>query len=305
MVDEEQLFLFDQIRTNSLVSQKQASPFFIQLLRKERRLFGLPKSNHVRSPRRLIYPLHLHNSCSRPISRTYCVEERYQQSSRPLGLAMSLPEVRNSALYLPRVSSTTTITIMRTVIGTVSMSTPQDAQLATNAEVNTAPIGSSSTAADTAPLVAIADAPIKTVSLPELAFGITFAIISIASIAGFILWRRYWKQASTKNASSFSPHRTLKKLLKYKKRDHVEPDPEWSIEPAEKVEIVKNLRAQSVSTISRSNSRSSDPQPPAEVRNIYTSRKPTIPNLALGSHPVTFESQTSEEIPQKSENGTR
>jgi hypothetical protein len=122
-----------------------------------------------------------------------------------------------------------------------------------------------------------------------MGFGITFGVISLAGIAGLYLWRRRRNSPSTNGSDSDSDkadyRNRLAKVFSFKRTRDTKDDAEWSIESAEKVSIVKNMRAQSVNTVSRSNSRSSEKSETVGIIPIaMRGRNLTV---ALTSHPMT------------------
>jgi hypothetical protein len=122
-----------------------------------------------------------------------------------------------------------------------------------------------------------------------MGFGITFGVISLAGIAGLYLWRRRRNSPSTNGSDSDSDkadyRNRLAKVFGFKRTRDTKDDAEWSIESAEKVSIVKNMRAQSVNTVSRSNSRSSEKSETVGIIPIaMRGRNLTV---ALTSHPMT------------------
>jgi LPXTG-motif cell wall-anchored protein len=122
-----------------------------------------------------------------------------------------------------------------------------------------------------------------------LGIGITFGIILLAGVAGLYLWRR--RRNLHDNSMSYVgsdkvKHRTkLPKIHAIKRRGDAQDDAEWSIESAEKVSIVKNMRAQSVNTVSRSNSHTSEKSNDGCVAPIAM-RGGNL-TAALTSHPMT------------------
>jgi hypothetical protein len=180
---------------------------------------------------------------------------------------------------LPTHSTTSTITVMTTVL--VSPTPP------------TSPLG------DTLPL-ATEDAASKptTTTAPEtmsamvqvgMGIGITFGAMSLAGVAGLYLWRRRRNSRDSNgnnNHSEKADYRDrLAKVFSFKRHRDTKDDAEWSIESAEKISIVKNMRVQSVNTVSRSNSRGSDHSD--HVSTFPIAMRGRNMTVALSSHPMT------------------
>jgi hypothetical protein len=122
-----------------------------------------------------------------------------------------------------------------------------------------------------------------------MGIGITFGAMSLAGVAGLYLWRRrrnsHDSNGSDNDSDKADYRDRLAKVFSFKRQKDNKDDAEWSIESAEKVSIVKNMRAQSVQTVSRSNSRGSDNSDHIGVIPIaMRGRNMTV---ALSSHPMT------------------
>jgi hypothetical protein len=122
-----------------------------------------------------------------------------------------------------------------------------------------------------------------------LGVGIAIGILMLAGIAGLYLWRRRRNMHNhTVNGlgdvdieASEQTGKHNKGFVKFFKLRRRVDDTEWSIESAEKVSIVKNVRAQSVLT--RSSSRRSDTSIESGVIPIGIPEQ----RVALTSHPMT------------------
>jgi hypothetical protein len=115
--------------------------------------------------------------------------------------------------------------------------------------------------------------------------GVTFGIVSIASAAGFYLWRRRRNQKYESNKRGGG-------LFRFNRSKTAKSDAEWEIGDAETVEI---LRGASARTVSRSDSRSTRPSRDGsggsggdtgklQILKVGM-RVPTRPNPALTSNP--------------------
>ncbi|KAF1851500.1 uncharacterized protein K460DRAFT_351417 [Cucurbitaria berberidis CBS 394.84] len=250
-----------------------------------------------------------------------------------LRAAIPTPEPSTSTsvnAILPSRSSTTTTTVLRTIIASPSRDPVPTAEedtipaapskstaiLAspssdpTPAEENTTPVApDGTTSAASALLVETTDAPMTPIAKAGMGVGLTFSVLSIASIAGFFLWRRrrhhHQNQHSASDTDNESNHSAaaqpnepsnniLAKFFHPKKYTDNKHDAEWSVESAQKVEFVKDMHAQSVRTASRGDSRGGldggQPGAGREVMNesgMLPRRKLSMPNMALGSHPIT------------------
>jgi hypothetical protein len=103
-------------------------------------------------------------------------------------------------------------------------------------------------------------------------------------MAAFYTWRR---RNNSGHADTFKVDRRidLKKFFTFGRYKNNKDDAEWSIESVEKVAIVGKVRAQSVVTISRSNSRRSNGTSDNGTRVVAIHGR--APTLALNSHPMT------------------
>ncbi|KAH3911270.1 hypothetical protein HBI56_106350 [Parastagonospora nodorum] len=120
-----------------------------------------------------------------------------------------------------------------------------------------------------------------------LGVGLIIGMLMLGGIAGLFLWRRRKNKLNKLEASNDihldpNPHKGFAKFFKLKQPKGSE-DTEWSIESAEKVSIVKNVRAQSVLT--RSSSKRSNALSESGVIPIGIPEEGT--RIALTSHPMT------------------
>jgi hypothetical protein len=121
-----------------------------------------------------------------------------------------------------------------------------------------------------------------------LGVGIAVCVLSLSGMAAFYTWRR--RKNSNQNISTPKADRrtSLNKFFtsrRYKDYKDNKDDAEWSIESVEKVAIVRNMRAQSVLTVSRSNSRRSNET--SDNGTVAVGIHGRVPTLALNSHPMT------------------
>lgn len=175
-------------------------------------------------------------------------------------------------------SATSTNTVSTTVLVSLSPSTTlvEDAQ--PSSDTSSVVVGAVQSAAPD---------PISPMAQLGMSFGITFGVLAVAGVAGIYLWRRRrYRRGADQSENDKQKYRTmLSKVLTFRRSKDNKDDPEWSIESAEKVAIVGNMRAQSVSTSSRSDSRGSDGSNTIGIIPIaMPQRKMTI---ALTSHPPT------------------
>lgn len=117
--------------------------------------------------------------------------------------------------------------------------------------------------------------------------GLIIGVLMLGGIAGLFLWRRRKTTLNNLSASNDAhldpnPHKGFAKFFEPRQRKGSE-DTEWSIESAEKVSIVKNVRAQSVLT--RSSSKRSNVVSESGVIPIGIPEEGT--RIALTSHPMT------------------
>ncbi|KAF2189175.1 hypothetical protein K469DRAFT_701764 [Zopfia rhizophila CBS 207.26] len=117
--------------------------------------------------------------------------------------------------------------------------------------------------------------------------GITFGILSVASISGFYLYRRRRNQRYGRdNTGGLGGFFILN-------RKTAKSDDEWQIRSAEKVEIVRGASAKSVRTGSRSDSRGSGDggkRVGLEVLKVGMRVPDRRPNPALTSNPPSTSS---------------
>jgi hypothetical protein len=118
-----------------------------------------------------------------------------------------------------------------------------------------------------------------------LGLGITVLIFLLSGIAGLFLWRRR-KGSRNDNDDTTKPNgrKFLARIFNFRRLKN-NKDAEWSIESVEKVSIVGNMRAQSVLTVSRSNSQRSDGS--SETGAIPIGIRGRAMTVALNSHPMT------------------
>jgi hypothetical protein len=117
-----------------------------------------------------------------------------------------------------------------------------------------------------------------------LGVGIALCVLSLAGAAAFYLWQR--RRTTNRNKTPRpSHHNVAKEFLNFRRHKDNKDDAEWSIESVEKVAIVGKVRAQSVLTVSRSNSRRSNGT--NEGGTISIGMRGRAPTMALNSHPMT------------------
>lgn len=185
----------------------------------------------------------------------------------------------------PSISATATTSTSITVL---VVPTPD----LTPAEENNTP------AAASEPTSTTSDTTMGPMAVAGVGVGLTFGVLSVAGVAGFFLYRRRQNQRhddANNDPDNSEESNILRKLFGRKKYNDNKGDPEWSIESAEKVAISQNMRAQSVRTTSRTDSRGSDGSKSgtgSDVSSVKRSvmpqrKKLEMPNTALGSHPIT------------------
>ncbi|KAF2820278.1 hypothetical protein CC86DRAFT_387316 [Ophiobolus disseminans] len=118
-------------------------------------------------------------------------------------------------------------------------------------------------------------------------FGVTFGLLSMAGVVSFYIWRRRRNPSNDIDGDSNRANyrERLAKVFTFRRYRDNKGDPEWSIESAEKVSIVRNMRAQSVSTTSRSDSRGSGRSTKNGAIPITMPKRKM--SMALTSHPLT------------------
>ena len=121
-----------------------------------------------------------------------------------------------------------------------------------------------------------------------IGFGITLGMLSLAGIAAIYIWHRRRTPRNNEDDGGSKKARyydMLAKMIPFRKYKDNKDDPEWSIESVEKVSIVGNMRAQSVSTNSRSDSRGSGRSTTGGTIPIAMPKRKM--SMALTSHPLT------------------
>lgn len=176
---------------------------------------------------------------------------------------------------LTTLSTTATVTVATTVL--VSISTT-----ATPASIQPSPTSDAASEA----IQSSAPSSPRPMAQVGLGLGIAFLVLSVVAIAGLYVWYRR-RRSSSSNSDDIKDTKAmpLTRLfaftpLAWRRTKNTKDDAEWSIESVEKVSIVRNVRAQSVLTVSRSNSRRSDG--PSESGSYGRGAR-----VALSSHPMT------------------
>jgi hypothetical protein len=194
-------------------------------------------------------------------------------------IASPLPPFEDTTI--PAFSTQSTPASMTALNTVQDMSTPPSIPLEVSSPLNASNRVSKSTTSTI---------PKNTNTVPHigLGIGITFGVIFLGGMAGLYLWRRSRALHDNKTRNSNSDevdHRIrLPKVLVFNRRKDAEDDTEWSIESAEKVSILRNVRAQSVNTVSRSNSRTSEKSNGVNV--APTAMRGGNSTAALTSHPM-------------------
>ncbi|KAF2276991.1 uncharacterized protein EI97DRAFT_441760 [Westerdykella ornata] len=159
--------------------------------------------------------------------------------------ADTLPSEWTSAM-----PSMTTTTSTSPALNTSAFTTPS--QTSTNTLSPASPTNSTaaSAALDLAPLSTSTGSTMSASARGGVGVGVAFAIISIAGLTGFILWRRYrnrhhWRKNNQATVGG------LGRFFPFNRTRTSKTDAEWEIGDAEKVEI---LRGASARTVSRSDS---------------------------------------------------
>ncbi|OAK97571.1 hypothetical protein IQ06DRAFT_350320 [Phaeosphaeriaceae sp. SRC1lsM3a] len=196
-------------------------------------------------------------------------------------IAMSTPSTITSVVTsLATLSATSTKTVMTTImVSPTTSAAPFENNVPSSTSDASSDAIQSTTPGSMSPTAQIG-----------LGIGLTlFVVVSIA-IAGLYFWRRRkdsHPQPADSNMESVNPggpRNFLKQIFNFRRyRDN--NDAEWSIESVEKVSIVKNMRAQSVLTVSRSNSRRSVGS--SETGTISIGMRGRAGTMALNSHPMT------------------
>ncbi|KAJ4292801.1 hypothetical protein N0V90_009464 [Kalmusia sp. IMI 367209] len=171
-----------------------------------------------------------------------------------------------------------TVRTSRTVYVTASsfpLSTPLSAEEDTPAPAQAT--ASPSPTLDLAPLPASSVKPMSAGEKAGIGIGITFAVLVIAGAIAYELYRR--RNITGKASISDSPRRSLALTGFFGPTDRDKPksDPEWSIESASKVSIMRAGSVKSVSSHSRSTT------PPLPPLHPYL---PSGPKLAGGTEVV-------------------
>lgn len=178
---------------------------------------------------------------------------------------------------LPTPSATSTMTMSTTTV--VSSSVPEDTAQeispsdSTNVPQNAAPSTTPETMSFAAQL--------------GMGFGITFGLLCVVGLVGIYIWhrRRRLSKESDGDLHQENYRERLAGLLTFKKRKDNQDDAEWTIESAEQMPIIRNVRPQSVSMLSRPDSGGSSPY---DTDGATTSTIPKCTmSLALSSHPLT------------------
>ncbi|KAH7390833.1 hypothetical protein DE146DRAFT_144324 [Phaeosphaeria sp. MPI-PUGE-AT-0046c] len=201
---------------------------------------------------------------------------------RSTAAAMSDPSTTTSVVTaIATLSATSTKTVMTTImVSSTASATPFE---------NNLPSSTSSASSDA--VLSTTPRSMSATAQIGLGIGLTLFIIVSASIAGLYFWRRRKNSSNgqpgdiSMDSANRSPRNLFKQIFDFRRYRDGRDDAEWSIESVEKVSIVKNMRAQSVLTVSRSNSR----------RSVGSNETGTIPigmrgraaTMALNSHPMT------------------
>jgi hypothetical protein len=175
---------------------------------------------------------------------------------------------------LTTLSTTATITRSTTILVSISATATLDSIQPSATSEAAAEAIQSTTPASTRPAAQVG-----------LGLGIAFLVLSLVAIAGLCIWYRR-RNASVNsdgvNGKIVTPFTRLFafKPFSWERTKGTKDDAEWSIESVEKVSIVRNVRAQSVLTVSRSNSRRSD-------KTSESGSNGHGAPVALSSHPMT------------------
>jgi hypothetical protein len=224
----------------------------------------------------------------------------YQESAYPpTTLSVPLSSTANAPIYPSPIHSVTIsisastkvaslntgiTTLSTTAISTVTVLTTVLVQPTTRSVALQGSLPSTTNAAATEAIQ-----PTTPNSMPPtvqigLGVGIAVCVLSLAGVAAFYIWRRR-KHSNHDDTLKVDRRIGFKKYFTFGRYRNNKDDAEWSIESVEKVAIVGKVRAQSVLTISRSNSRRSNGTSENGTRVVAIHGR--APTMALHSHPMT------------------
>jgi hypothetical protein len=223
-----------------------------------------------------------------------------ESTSSPTTLSETVRSATSASIYaspIPSVitasSASTTLISLNTGIPTHSATTT--ATITVLATVLVQPTTHSvalqeSSPSTTSEAAAEAIQPTRPLRMPPtvqigLGVGIAVCVLSLSGMAAFYTWRR--RKNSNQNLSTPKADRRTSPIKFFTPRRYKDnkDDAEWSIESVEKVAIVRNMRAQSVLTVSRSSSRRSNGT--SDNGTVAVGIHGRVPTLALNSHPMT------------------
>ncbi|KAF2030543.1 hypothetical protein EK21DRAFT_88863 [Setomelanomma holmii] len=171
---------------------------------------------------------------------------------------------------------------------TLAMGTARNVSTTTSIEADTpAPSNTAGTEPAFAPPLPPDEGPLSPFAQLGVGFVVTFGILAIAAAIAISIWRRRRKQGNAANAPHSKRHkigRPLTRILGRRKNDATQFDAERNISLIEEASITRATRFESVSTVSRVDSRSSDSSihgnghPPMQSRKL---------RMALTSNTVT------------------
>jgi hypothetical protein len=226
----------------------------------------------------------------------------YQESaSPPTTLSAAFPSTSNAPIYpspIPNVFvfisisasakvaslNTGIFTLSTTAVSTLTVLTTVLVQPTTHSVALQGSLPSTTTAAATEAIQPTAPNTMPPTVQIGLGVGIAVCVLLLAGMAAFYTWRR---RKNSSHDDTFKVYRRidLKKFFTFGRYKNNKGDAEWSIESVEKVAIVGKVRAQSVVTVSRSNSRRSNGTSENGTRVVAIHGR--APTLALNSHPMT------------------
>tara|TARA_R110002003_G_scaffold112_29_gene9783 strand:- start:10902 stop:11978 length:1077 start_codon:yes stop_codon:yes gene_type:complete len=156
--------------------------------------------------------------------------------------------------------ATPAVTRAATVVSSSSTMTTVRSESRSSSPTSTVPAPSDSTDAafDFTPPAPPDEGPLSPFAQLGVSFAVTFSVLFLAAAIAIYIWhrRRALRHNVANNRPSFGE--CAKKILRLKKKKIGREDPEWSIESAEEVFITRAARAQSISTVSRLDSRGTD-----------------------------------------------
>ncbi|KAF2006731.1 hypothetical protein P154DRAFT_615430 [Amniculicola lignicola CBS 123094] len=172
--------------------------------------------------------------------------------------AIAQPALASSRPSIATSSNPPSITGLSTKLATTYSSTSTVTTSVTVIVTPSAVAGTTSpSASPTALLNIVSNTPSKSAMSPSaragLGLGVTFGLISVASITGFYLYRRYMNKHQPSRTSARIPLWKPKRgWFNFRKDKSPPKDIEWEIASAEKVEIVRGASAR---TMNRSDSK--------------------------------------------------